>query len=66
MIGVREVAGSNPVVPTISINERLPTLAAVLALWLLADSQRLSHEDNSDQYETMQIAFDGSPSLWII
>jgi hypothetical protein len=23
-------------------------------------------EDNSDQYETMQIAFDGSPSLWII
>ena len=23
-------------------------------------------EDNSDQYESMQIAFDGSPSQWII
>jgi len=31
---VREVAGSNPVVPTISINHlRLPALAAVRALW---------------------------------
>ena len=35
-LGVREVAGSNPVVPTISIHERLPILAAVFALWVVA------------------------------